>query len=418
VASFALARCSVQGDVVVPHWLTERDYPWLADLIEAYTAFVGEPRRRLDDTLAAQATGAAQAPPGWRMAAQVLDRVFRTEIAAVVKPARARAAVFQASVSRDSRARILERVARDLGTTALALERSLFADLAGERLLRAPDEPVHVSSLALQCNLAIAQAALKRSARVEITLEGNARAVVRHAKLRGLICTVSRSPGGDTTLEISGPLALFKQTALYGRHLAELVPMLPWSRRFELRADCTLHGREARLTLTPADPLPPGLAPKRYDSRLEERFAREFARATKEWTLIREPEPVAAEGTLIFPDFALVHRREPHRRWLLEIVGFWTSGYVERKLRRLRAAGIDNLVLCIDESLDCHGVALPEDCPVLRFRKRVDPQAVLKLIEERDGPGRVGPGVPLRGEHQPTCPQRVAPLRRPSCGDS
>lgn len=392
MASVALARCSVRGDVVVPHWLTERDYPWLADLIEAYAAFVGEPRRRLDDTLAARPASAGRTPPGWRIAAHVLDRVFRTEIDAVVKPARARAAVFRASVSRDSRARILARVARDLGTTALALERSLFADLAGERLLQAPTEPVHVSSLALQCNLAIAQAALKQSSRIEIALEGNARAVVRHAKLRGLICTVSRVPGGETTLEISGPLALFKQTALYGRHLAELVPMLPWSRSFELRADCTLHGHEARLTLTQADPLPPGPAPRRYDSRLEERFAREFARATKEWMLIREPEPVAAEGTLIFPDFAIVHRREPHRRWLLEIVGFWTSGYVERKLRRLRAAGVDNLVLCIDESLDCRGVALPQDCPVLRFRKRVDPHAVLKLIQERDSPGRIGPG--------------------------
>ena len=380
----ALARCSVRGDIVVPHWLSERDYPWLADLIESYTAFVGEPRSRLDDYLAAHAAGALQTRPGWRIAARVLDRLFPTEMAAAVKPERVRAAVFQASAGRDSRERVLEPVSLELGETALVIENSLFADLAGERLLRAPTEPVHVSSLALHCNLAIAQAALKNSSKVEIVLAGNARAVVRHAKLRGLICTVSRVPGGATTLEISGPLALFKKTSLYGRHLAELVPILPWSTSFELRADCTIHSHEAHLTLTQADPLPPGSVPRRYDSRLEERFAREFARATKEWNLIREPEPIAAESTLIFPDFALVHRHEPHRRWLLEIVGFWTSAYVERKLRRLRAAGVDNLILCIDESLDCHGVDLPTDCPVLRFRKRVDTQAVLKLIQDHD----------------------------------
>jgi predicted nuclease of restriction endonuclease-like RecB superfamily len=59
-----------------------------------------------------------------------------------------------------------------------------------------------------------------------------------------------------------------------------------------------------------------------YDSRLEERFAREFRRVAPDWDLLREPEPIAAEGALIFPDFALQHRSDPSRRWLLEIVGF------------------------------------------------------------------------------------------------
>lgn len=35
-----------------------------------------------------------------------------------------------------------------------------------------------------------------------------------------------------------------------------------------------------------------------------------------------------AAGTLIFPDFELVHRRERERRWLLEIAGFWTPEYL------------------------------------------------------------------------------------------
>lgn len=58
------------------------------------------------------------------------------------------------------------------------------------------------------------------------------------------------------------------------------------------------------------------------------------------WELVLEPAAVEAEGSLIFPDFALVHRHDPERRWLLEIAGFWTPGYLETKLARLRAAGL------------------------------------------------------------------------------
>jgi predicted nuclease of restriction endonuclease-like RecB superfamily len=72
-------------------------------------------------------------------------------------------------------------------------------------------------------------------------------------------------------------------------------------------------------------------APRRYDSLLEERFAREFRRLAPAWDVIREPEPIAAAGTLIFPDFAVQRRSDPTRRWLLEIVGFfWTPDYVKR----------------------------------------------------------------------------------------
>ena len=92
---------------------------------------------------------------------------------------------------------------------------------------------------------------------------------------------------------------------------------------------------------------------------LEERFARDFTRAAPEWELLREPEPVPVDGTLIFPDFALIHRGDPDRRWLLEIIGFWTSDYVEQKLGRLCRAGIGNLLLCIDASLNCGESHLP-----------------------------------------------------------
>jgi len=382
-SSTALARCSIHEGAVVLHWMNDLDHPWLSGLIEVYTAFIGEPRHRLEEHLTHVRAEATRERAGWKLALQALDRVFPTEVVAALPPPSVRAAVFEAAAPGiRPRAEVFGQVAADLNSSQAALETALFADLPSQRILRPPEHPVHAPPIALRCNLAIAQAALKNSSKIALLVRGNSRAVVRHAKLRGLICTVSpATPAGCARLDISGPLALFRKTALYGRHLAELVPLLPWCASFELQALCSIRGRDARLTLSPADPIPPGPEPRRYDSLLEERFARDFTRAAPEWELLREPEPIPVDRTLIFPDFALLHRTDPDRRWLVEIIGFWTPDYVEQKLRRLGEAQIGNLILCIDASLNCGESSLPEGCPVIRFRKRVDPREVLKLIE-------------------------------------
>ena len=124
-----------------------------------------------------------------------------------------------------------------------------------------------------------------------------------------------------------------------------------------------------------------GRISRAYDSKLEERFARDFRRVAPDWDVIREPETVRAGEVLIFPDFALRHRGYG-LLWLVEIVGFWTPDYVKRKLALLRAAELPNLVLCIDETRDCSDGAIPRSSRVVRFRRRVDAVAVLRLIEQ------------------------------------
>lgn len=92
------------------------------------------------------------------------------------------------------------------------------------------------------------------------------------------------------------------------------------------------------------------------------------------------PRDRVVVATLIFPDFRLQHRANPARRWLLEIVGFWTAEYVIRKLARYRSAQLSNLILCIDEERTCANTDLPANARVVRFRRRVDPAAVLAII--------------------------------------
>jgi predicted nuclease of restriction endonuclease-like RecB superfamily len=193
-------------------------------------------------------------------------------------------------------------------------------------------------------------------------------------------------PSDDTmrgaVIDVSGPLALFHHTEVYGRALASLVPRLGWCNEFELVAQCALgQGKHfSTFELRSGDPIAAGDELCRYDSRVEEKFARDFRRAAPAWDLVREPQPVDAGGVLTFPDFELVHRHEPKRRWLLEIVGFWTADYLKEKLARLRAAGLAHLILCIDGRRQCHDAELPEDARVIRYKSKIDPRAVMAIV--------------------------------------
>jgi predicted nuclease of restriction endonuclease-like RecB superfamily len=380
VAWEALRRCSLRSGFVLPYYLTERDYVWLAELIEEFEAFVGERRGLLEARL--RAAGDASQSSAHALAVRVLRSEYGAVAQASVPPHEARRTVFCQAAQRTGRATALRAASAELGVPPAAVEAALFADFPLERRLTAPPARLDAAALALRCNALIQQSLLARSTDVAITLEGNARAVVRHALLRGLICTVSGLPGhGPVSMAVSGPLSLFRRTTLYGRALAQLVPVLAWCRHFQLAARCVLRQGTGTFVLRSGDPVRAAAEPRRYDSQLEQRFAREFARQTEHWDLVREPAPVAALGTLIFPDFALQQRRDATRRWLLEIAGFWTTDYIAHKLDRLRAAGLDRLILCLDASRDCGRAAVPEHARVVWFRQRVDPSDVLAIIE-------------------------------------
>lgn len=376
-----LVSYSVAGPLVVPHFLGEHDHPWLRALIEEHERFVGKPRRDLQARLR-EPLPCESPPRKLKLAVDVLEKLRHGQRHTAVSPRRARALVFrEAARTQAPPQSVLSAVAIALGVTTSELRDSLFGDLPGERLVGALAPPLSPLDLALRCNLALVQALLVHATVVRIDVEGNTRALVRQAKWRGLICGSVERAGAGAALELSGPFALFRKTRLYGRALGELVPLLAWCPRFRLRAECIFRERRLTFQLGPNDPIFPAGAPRRYDSLLEERFAREFGRLAPAWDVLREPEPVASGPTLIFPDFALQHRSNPARRWLLEIVGFWTSDYVVRKLALYRRARVSNLILCIDEERNCGEADFPAGALVIRFRRQVDAAAVLRIVE-------------------------------------
>jgi predicted nuclease of restriction endonuclease-like RecB superfamily len=309
----------------------------------------------------------------------VLGREWHSEERSPVAPREARARLFTAAAAEGRQ--VGPAVAAEIGLTHAELMGALFADLRGERIVTPPDSLMSPEELAQRCNLALVQGLLERSAAVSVGLRGDAQAIVRLARRRGLICQVGASPDHELLLELSGPLVLFRGTLLYGRALGALVGGLGSCDRFELRATCILRGRQLSLALRTGDPISPPLSSRGLDGKLELRFMRDFLGLTLDWDVLADPAPVGVDGTWIFPDFAIVHRDNPARRWLLEVAGFWTPDYVRQRLALLEASRLDRLILCVDRDRNCSPDELPEHPRVIPYKRRVDAAAVLAILD-------------------------------------
>ena len=239
-------------------YLGPDDLPWLRALIQEFDRYGGRRERDLRERLAESLPVAAPLAKR-RAATAVLWRLWRRRTRSAVPPRQARSLVFTAAASERSedgggracdRDRTIGRVAAALAIAPTELEQALFADVPGERVLTSPPEVPAPGELGPRTNLALAQYLVMRSGSMRIRAEGNIRALVRLAKLRGLICTVEDTDArGLPVLELSGPMSIFRRTLLYGRALAEMVPLLAWCPRFHLDVSCVVRGQSATLII-------------------------------------------------------------------------------------------------------------------------------------------------------------------------
>src|SRR6185369_13873308 len=203
--------------------LGPHDEPWLRVLLAEMARFEGRRRRELAERLAEPLP--CEAPHFKRRAAsRALLALWRREPAeetraprlapakSLPRPAALRQELFGAAAVPDAAApAIIDAAGTRLGLTREAVLDLLFADLPGERPVRAPAPPPTPAEAMLRTNLAIAQAVLMRASRLELRVEGGVRPIVRLAKLRGLLCTILDVPDlGRPMLEISGPFSLFQ----------------------------------------------------------------------------------------------------------------------------------------------------------------------------------------------------------------
>ena len=186
-------------------------------------------------------------------------------------------------------------------------------------------------------NLAQVQGVLYRASELIITAyrndPGEYKLLFRYLKLFGLMTFIEGDADHGYTITIDGPASLFGASTRYGVDLAKFLPALLHVSRWEMVASLTPRilpdGRETpnRFTLDAGSGLVSHYKKGNvFDSIIEESFAASWARTKTGWRLEREVELVPLPGSVMVPDFRLVH--PDGRTYVLELD------------RRLLAAGV------------------------------------------------------------------------------
>lgn len=347
--------------------------------------------------------------------------------AATVDPAAVRQTLFVESarnglaLSDLARLNIIREAARLHSMSEADISNIMWADLDAN-LLVAKFDTIGAKDLLLWYNMSLAQTLLFRCTRLEFYVKGGLywKNVLRAVKMRGLMYTLEPHVGRDKKDDspprciLEGPLSIFKMTDRYGTAIAELLPMIArnptWSisasiiRRtdsgkkmyvFEMSSDDTKDYirqvsedmQDTHITESAA-----------YDSSTEQRFAKILSQHLDQgdplsWKIKREPDPLIAGGKAMIPDFVL---ERFGRKVYLEIVGFWTPDYVQRKAAKLRdilASSDDkgttpqpraDLLVAVDSSLPCSQITGIEEDGIFTFDRQISVKPILDHLHKID----------------------------------
>ncbi len=273
------------------------------------------------------------------------------------------------------------------------IQSGLYADLMENRILT-QFEPPTPEALLHRYNLSQVQGIFYKASQIKITAHrndpGEYKLLFRYLKLFGLMTYIEGDADHGFTIAIDGPTSLFKPSTRYGLDIAKLIPALLHVTKWSLAAELHLKDpytkaeKMRRFTLDSGCKLvshyPPG---KPYDSMLESAFSDRWAALNTEWILEREVDLLPIPGSVMIPDFRLVH--PDGRSFLLEIVGYWRPEYLRKKFSQVRQSGCDNLILAISERLNLEKAGVKvADTParMIWFKDKLSPKAVLAVLED------------------------------------
>lgn len=370
--------------------------------IDCFTSCLGKTQGELDQKL----LDLEGDSPDYRVKrglAHLLRNTFSTfEIVSPLEPLSLRQRVFaeaaKVATLPCNRQQTLEAIAHSL-TTELKRQVSptevttgLYADLQENRILTEFDAP-EPETLLHRYNLSQVQGIFYRASHVIINAHrndpGEYKLLFRYLKLFQLMAYIEGDADTGFTLTIDGPASLFKPSTRYGLALAKMIPALlhvsKWSLQAKLQNRDPYSGNikigKFSLTSDRCDLVthyPPG---KPYDSMLEASFASSWAKTKTEWRLEREVDLVPLPGSVMIPDFRLVH--PDGRDFLLEIVGYWRPEYLRKKFFQVSNGDTGNLILAVSERLNLEkaGVKfthLPNR--LIWFKNKLQPKAVLEAL--------------------------------------
>lgn len=336
----------------------------------------------------------------------------------------------------DQRLAALAAQAEQLQMEAAHLEALLWLDAEEHERLRQVAPAPSALALAGAYNRRALETILIRTLSADLLLPDPDGPAIRRfyflLKCQGLLCDLSLAepaPKGATVhrpvrAHVFGPLEIFGPRTRHGERFAQVVlALLRTFPGLQGSAHVLLNEREFQLRLEPA--LAQTIAPEHAvaeradgvdhtneDAGADDRTPTYVARRDEEatfdsqveaqlfatlrgmerlddcsgWHVEREPEPIIHDGVVSVPDFAFSRREHAGEsgdratRVYVEVIGFWTSAYRERKRAKLRQlAGQIRLALVVQEHLLADFQDLP--FPVLPYKQRVLAGELIRLLD-------------------------------------
>lgn len=285
---------------------------------------------------------------------ELLDRRAAFEQQYSIEPVQLREALFERGfvTSTEERQHVLSDVGDEFNLSINEIENDLWADRAEQEVLvSVPD--VTSRELLRQYNLSLTQTLLFDAVELEFTASDNFQEIFGLISYLGLMYTVAE----DLTVTVTGPASLLKKTRKYGTTLAKLVPSIMKAEEWDLTAKIqTEVSDETRIYEFALDShqgklFPEEKAVESFDSEVERDFATRIRSLVDGWSLNREPTILRSANRVMIPDFSFERDED---EFYLEVIGFWTPEYLEKKLEKVRQVESRKpMLLAVNESLNC-----------------------------------------------------------------
>ena len=282
----------------------------------------------------------------------------------------------------DERKQILQKFATESDLTTDELEIAMWADLDKNKYLK-NFESLSPLQLISWYNISILQSLLLNCIRLEFSVYGGFswKKILRKIKQLGLMYFLYHENNLESEANqqtrnqemvfnskkdkrvictVEGPLSIVRLTDKYGTAMAKLIPLIIFTDIWSIDAIILrksisgvrktyrfqISNKDKDLPLFDASKVQPQSASNMnsgsiyknaiddFDSIVEKKFMDKFLKFSIGWNLIREPDPlILSNGKAFIPDFVF---EKYGIKVYLEIVGFWTSEYLKRKLEKIK----------------------------------------------------------------------------------
>ncbi len=360
------------------------------NLIEVYAAYINRKKGELTQLLGELEKYYEHDYRFIRGLSTLLERRCSFEICSAIEPSIARKRVFEEAnklapvTTQWKRDRVLQLAASTLNITKDELEKSLWADLDEEMILKSFTR-ISPAELLKWYNLTLIQTLLLKATSLEFEASDGHGLIIRKLKNLGLMYFAEKR-NNRLAITVEGAASLFKLSERYGSSLAKLIPVIFGAREWKVKASILMRYQaprvyEFQLDHSSKDLLAHFEFGERdvFDSAVEKNFAHRFNALKTGWILKREPEPLIAGSSIFIPDFAL---EKDGMKLYLEIAGFYTQDYLRRKLQKLKQLK-EEIIICVDKNLACADL---EEIPrrLILFEKEIPLKPVLDCLKERE----------------------------------